>query len=397
VSADPGPLSPRHWLRHRQVRPGERWIYSAGFNVRPDLAATERVDTELADIRRILDAGGRLAILSHQGGSAGDGAALELDFVARYLSTRLGRPVGYVPENASWSAVRRARELRAGEAVLFGNTRKHRGEQRDDPELARRFAQLGDVVAVGGFSKAHRSHASNVGLLRHLPGYLADSVLTQLALLAPWAVPDDRCSMAVLGGLKPEKTVVGLDVLSGRYDVVVPGGAVLNTVLRALGHDIGASAVGDAPEKCLRVAKAVLARRNRAEIHIPDEVVVTRAPGERAVVRVADGVPAGWSIADFVPNQWLRERFAELAGGRALIAGTPSRYLDGFRSTADELLRVFAAADVDALLLGGDTVAELPWPGPTSTGGGAALHYLAHGTCPVIEAVRAAPARGCSR
>ncbi|GAA1329959.1 phosphoglycerate kinase [Saccharothrix algeriensis] len=372
-------------LRDKEIRPGDRWVYSAGFNVAPDLRDTVRIDAELPDLERILHAGGRVAILSHQG-SHGD--ADELDHVAAYLTDRLGSAVGYVRDNDTAGAARLARALRPGTATLFGNTRRHAGEQRNDPELARRFAALGDAVAVGGFSKAHRAHASNAGILRFLPGYVTDSVLREVALLEPWAGVSDRFSVAVLGGVKREKTVIGLDAVSRAYDVVVPGGVVLNSLLRALGHDVGASDLGDDPDGCLRVARAVLGRANRARIHIPRHVVVTRGGAARTVA--VEQIPPGWSIADLVPLPWLRDALTRLVGdgGRAFIAGTPCRYAAGFRDSAEQLLAAFAAPGVDALLMGGDTIAELPWEGRVSTGGGAALHFLAHGTCPVLDAVR---------
>jgi len=385
-------------LRHKDIRPGERWIFSAGFNVTPDLRSTARIDTELHDLRRMLEAGASVAILSHQG-SLRDGTAGDLGFVADYLSSRLGRPVAYLPENDSPRAVAFARALAPGSAALFGNTRAHPGEPRNDPALARRFAALGDAVAAGGFSKAHRAHASNVGILGHRPGYLTDSVLAQLELLGPWAGASERFSVAAVGGLKREKTVVGLDAFTGTYDVVVPGGAVLTTLLRALGHDVGSSDLGEDPDGTLRVAETVLGRRNRARLHLPDEVVVARRDGDgftgRTVVPVWAGVRPGWSIVDFVPLPWLEDSLGRLAaaGGRALLAGTPCLYREGFRGAADTLLAAFGAPGVDALLLGGDTVAELPWAGRSSTGGGAALHFLAHGSCPVLDAVRAGQAR----
>jgi phosphoglycerate kinase len=379
-------------LRDRAIRPGERWIYSAGFNVRPDLRDTGRLDSELSDLRRILDGGGRLAVLSHHGSHA-DGTAGSLAFAADYLAERLGVPVDYVPDNTSTAAVRRSHALRPGAAAVFGNTRQHAGEERGDPDLARQFAELGDVVAVGGFAKAHRAHASNVGILRHLPGYLADSVAAELELLAPWAGSSPRYSLAVLGGVKREKTVVGLPEFAAVYDVVVPGGAVLHHLLRALGHEIGSSALGADPAGCLAVARDVLARPRRARIHIPDHVVVARADGgDPMAIPVAGGVPDGWAIVDFVPQPWLHDCLNRLArGGRAFIAGTPCRYAEGHTGSADTLLRALAGPHIEALLLGGDTVAELPWHGPASTGGGSALHYLAHGTCPVLDAVSTSP------
>ncbi|MET1073268.1 MAG: phosphoglycerate kinase, partial [Umezawaea sp.] len=195
-------------LRDARLRRGQRWIYSAGFNVTPSQRRSDRLDTELADLGLLLRAGCRVALLSHQGEH---GSALDLDFVADHLRARLAVPVAYHPANTGPDAARRARGIGPGELVVFGNTRHHAGETSGDPALAAEFAGLGDLVAAGGFSKAHRAHASNVGILAFRPGFLADSVVREVELLAPWAgVRDDRVSVAVLGGSKPEKTLTGL-------------------------------------------------------------------------------------------------------------------------------------------------------------------------------------------
>lgn len=382
------PSSDLPLLRHVPIQPGARWIYSAGFNVSPDLRSTERIDGELADITRILSAGGRLAILSHQGDYVA-GTARPLDFVATYLTTVLGTDVTYVPTNATEEAAARAWDLAPGTAAVFGNTRHHPGEQRNDPDLALRFAALGDQVAIGGFSKAHRAHASNVGIVQHRSAYLTDAVTSELDLLAPWSGESSQFSVAVLGGLKHEKTTVGLTAASAIYDVVVPGGAVLVSLLRALEYQVGTSARGDDPDRTRDTAYAVLQRGSRARIHLPDEVVVSvgGGPGQRVPV---DRIPADAAIVDAVLQPWVLESLARLrrTGGRAFLAGPPGLYAGGHRLSTDLLLASMRAPGVDALLLGGDTIAELPWSGPVSVGGGAALHQLAHGTTPVVEAIR---------
>jgi phosphoglycerate kinase len=384
-------------LRGRRIERGERWVYSAGFNVDPELRDTTRIDTELDDIERIAEAGGRVAILSHQGSHA-DGSAGHLAHVAAYLGRRLRRPVAYCPDNASAAAAERSVAMRDGEVVLFANTRLHEGEERADPDLARRFAELGDCVAVGGFSKAHRSHASNVGILEFRRGYAASSLSSEIARLAPWAEPrTDRRSVAVVGGLKREKVEVGLASFMQRYDLVIPGGAVLNAVLRARGHAIGASELGECDGATLR---SVRTRPARAELHVPSRVVVARPRpgggyGEAQTVAVADGVPRDHAIVDFELEPWVRDRLRDLAAarGRAVLVGTPTLYRAGFRSASDRLLRALGAPGVESILMGGDTLADLPWSGNRSTGGGSALHYIARGSLPVVDALRAQRAR----
>ncbi|KUJ68991.1 hypothetical protein ACZ90_14130 [Streptomyces albus subsp. albus] len=373
-------------LREHPTAPGERWVYSAGFNVGPALADTGRIDTEVDDLRELAAAGARVALLSHQG-SAKDGTARHLDYLAGYLGRSLGREVRYLPECSSPQAHRWAAELRDGEIALFGNVRLHAGEERGERELAAALARLGDRVAVGGFSKAHRRHASNVGILDFLPGYAASSLLRETELLRPWAADGETAgSVAVLGGVKAEKTVVGLESLTRGYDVVIPGGVVLNTILAVSGYPVGASELGTRPERCAAVARTVLGRRNRARIHLPRTVLIAGPDGATRTIRVEAGVPDGWAIVDFDLAPWAVDAVRE--AGRVLVAGTPGRHAEGNHRAAAAVLGARGPGDPRTLLLGGDTVAELPWTGPRSTGGGSALHYLADGTCAVIEALK---------
>ncbi|MFF7591310.1 phosphoglycerate kinase [Kitasatospora purpeofusca] len=373
--------------------PGERWIYSAGFNAGPALADTGRIDVELADLARLSDAGARTALLSHQG-SAKDGSARHLDYLADYLSRRLGRPVRYLPENSTARARARARELDPGEIALFGNTRLDPGEERGDPGLARALAGLGDRVAIGGFSKAHRRHASNTGLLDHLPGWAAAGLVGEARALDPWAAgagDGDGPSVAVLGGVKPEKTLIGLRGLTRTHHLVIPGGVVLNTLLAVTGHRIGRSELGSDPEGCARAAREVLARTGGAGIHLPRVVVAAGPDGTVRHLPLDRGVPDDHAIVDFEVQPGAIELLRR--AGRVLVAGTPGRHAEGNRHAAAAVLAARAHAPGGTLLLGGDTVAELPWDGPRSTGGGSALQYLVEGTCAVFEALAANAAR----
>lgn len=366
------------------VTRGEKWIFSAGFNVRADLGSVERVDAELADLRSLASAGARVAIVSHQGSYA-DRTAEPLDHIAAYLSEKLSTPVDYFPDCVGTNAENRARAMRDGELVLFGNTRLHAGEQRCDPAFARRLAALGDRVAIGGFSKAHRAHASNVGVLAFRPGFATRSLLSECELLAPWSgTAPHRSSIAVLGGQKPEKSTLGLAHLRHHYDVIIPGGAVLANLLYAAGYGIGSTSLGAKPDESLRAARAALAGPNRAEIHLPAEVfVISRRGGPSYPRELAMGIEDDEVIVDFSVEPWALERCRNAR--RALIAGPPSWCTRDERRATDALC---AALPVSTTLrLGGDTASELPWSSPVSTGGGSALEFLALGRCAVVRAL----------
>jgi phosphoglycerate kinase len=385
---------PPRRLKQQPVTSGQRWIFSAGFNVADPAADTSRIDIELSDLARLANCGARVAILSHQGSYA-DGTARHLEEIACYLSRRLARPVGYHPDNASSTAAAASHGLRPGEMMLFGNTRHHAGEETGDPALARQFAQLGDYVALGGFSKAHRQHASNTGILEYLPGWAADSLTREIDKLAPWAGSrPDLPSAAIIGGVKPEKTLLGLTCFSRIYDLVVPGGAVLNHTLAHLGYAIGSSTLGVKPSECARATARAVGEAT-ARIHIPSRVVIARPDGrnhaERREIAIADGVPPEFAIVDFLPEPWLLEEFRGLqtSGGRVVVAGTPNLHSQGFIAASRPVLDLIRAPRMQSILLGGDTVAELPWGGVTSTGGGSALYYLKDADLPILRALEA--------
>ncbi|WP_422646846.1 phosphoglycerate kinase [Actinoalloteichus caeruleus] len=400
ASAIPPGLAGVRLLADEPLAAGQRWIFSAGFNVADGPGGLGRVDTELADLARLSGAGARVALLTHQGRHA-DGSARHLGDLATYLGGRLGCPVRYLPWSTGPEARAAVAALRDGEIALFGNTRLHAGEERNDPDLAVEFAALGERVAMGGFSKAHRRHASTTGLLGLLPGWAADSLVRELTLLGPWAGRDPtRFSVAVVGGRKQEKVEVGLRRLGSAYDLVIPGGAVLNCLLAARGHPVAESVLGDSPARAVEVAAEVLAAAAPDALHLPEEVAVARPDGSGGYGearwlrldprRPDDGVPPGYAVVDFTVLPWALAALDRLVGGggRAVVAGPPSAYRAGHRRASDQVLTRLAGARDDVVLLGGDTVAELPWSGPTSTGGGSALRYLAEGGCAVLDALR---------
>jgi phosphoglycerate kinase len=197
----------------------------------------------------------------------------------------------------------------------------------------------------------------------------------------------------VVGGVKPEKTTHGLPAFARDYDTVVPGGVVLNHVLRVLGHDIGDSSLGPRPERCIAMTEQVL-RQSHARMHVPERVIVAKRDGAKfrdvTEIPIETGVGAGRMIVDFRPRAWLLAELAELRthGGRMVVAGTPNLHAEGFRAASEPILRTLSSPSVRGLLLGGDTVAELPFAGPKSTGGGSALYFLHCGDLPVLQALR---------
>ena len=378
-------------LKDRTVKPGEAYILAAGFDVKLDLKDTERIDQEIPDIKQISDSGGVVAILSHKGRLAYNDAT-HLDFVADYLSERLGKHVGYFPSNNTREAQEHAKGLEPGSVALFGNTRFHQGETKNDPVLAEQFSMLGEFVVIGGFCKAHRKHASNYGILEHKPGFLAESCINQMTLLEPWEGRKPQHSVAVLGGIKKEK-IQALGGFAEIYDFLIPGGITLNTILKVRGVEIGDSLIEDEGRTFEPEVEEIL-KHYAHKIYLPKVLRVAKKTdngfGVSFLVPMADGVPQGFAIVDFELGDYALSELerAVRERGRILLAGTPGVYKQGFTTATNQVLEYLEDSRVDSLVLGGDTVNEVPFSGTSSIGGGSALEYLCTGDLAICEGLK---------
>jgi len=377
-------------LAERSIKRGENWVYSAGFNVKPDLKNTERIDEELEDLRYLTKHGARVALLSHQG-SYKKGNAQHLDFVAPYLQEKLNTSVKYFPSNNEVEVLDFLETLREGEVGIIANTRFQKGEEENSGDLARTFSKFGEYVAVGGFCKAHRKHASNVGILNFLPGFLTSGALKQMRALRPWAGKKPEIySVAALGGVKKEKITIGLVGFANNYDYIIPGGIVLNSLLKVLGHEVGGSIIEDGGKSYLDCIESVL-KSSSSKIYIPSMVTIAEPAdlGYRNTERISisAGAPKTHMIVDFDVDSDLQNVLDNLKerGGRMILAGTPTLFADGFTEGTSPLIQAMSDGSVKSIILGGDSVAEIPFTGTTSSGGGAALEFLCRGTTETVE------------
>ncbi len=368
-------------LSKDKVEKGSRWIYSADFNVTQPLRHNQRVDREVDDIKTISEAGGIVLILPHQGRY---GKTKSLQFVADHLGAK------YFDGNVGKEAVDFASSLKAGQIAIMGNTRYNEGEEQNSVELAKEFTKLGEQVVIGGFGKAHRVNASNHEILNHLPGYIAQNHLDEMLMLEPWTGRKD-CSIAVLGGIKKEKITVGLAGFGKLYTDIIPGGIVVNNILKLIHGEVGSSILedgGSLEEKCRKALQ-----QSTAIIHIPDEVLVAEATetGYKNFGLVdlrKKKIQKNQMIVSYIVPDSAKRALDRCVykNGRMLIAGTPDLYNWGMGLATNEVVQ--RLRNCNGLVLGGDTAQELDYDGTVSTGGGSALHYLVNGSTPIYEKLK---------
>lgn len=378
---------------------GKRVLVRVDFNVplrehgSQDLVVSDdtRIRAALPTIKTILQRGGRAILMSHLGRPKGrPDTRFSLVPVASHLERMLGENVQFLPKIGDLAAG--ATENRV---VLLENTRFSPGEKSNDPEFAARLARLGDVFVNDAFGTAHRAHASNAGITRHLTqaaaGYLLEREITILghALAAPEAP-----FVAVLGGAKVSDKMGVITNLLDKVDALLIGGAMSYTFLKATGSPVGASLV---ETDRLGEANGML-RTSKGKLQLPEDHIVADAFDNNARTKTASSaIPEGWMGLDIGPA--TRAAYGRIIrGARTVVWNGPMGVFEmpafaaGTQAMAEALVATTNAGGL-TIVGGGDSVAAVKQGGyadavtHVSTGGGAMLAFLEGRELPGLAAL----------
>jgi phosphoglycerate kinase len=357
-----------------------------------------RIQASLPTLEYLIERDARPVLLSHLGRPGGSpDPSCSLEPVAEALAAASGREVRFIRGPAdSAAALEASHELRPGEILLLENTRFLRGETSNDKDLSRRLARLGELFVNDAFGTAHRAHASTVGVPTRLKPAVAGLLIElELAALDRLRGEIERPFVVALGGAKIGDKIQLLEEFLGRADRILVGGAMANTFLRARGEAMGASLVEDG---ALATARAILDRAG-PRIELPVDLVVSadREAGEDAHVVASSEVPPGTAALDIGPETRERFRRAVLQARTFFWNGPMGLFeIEPFAAGTKALARAAAEATAGGAFTvvgGGDSASAIREAGladavsHVSTGGGAALEYLAHGSLPGIEAL----------
>lgn len=297
----------------------------------------------------------------------------------------VGRPEGRVVEELRVAPVAaRLKELTSIPFTMLENTRFDPCEEANDPELAKEYAAKGDIFVNDAFADSHRAYASTVAVAKLLPSYAGLLMQKEIESLASALTPPQG-SVAVVGGAKFETKLPLIQKLLEAYGEVLLGGALGNDVIKARGLPFGASLISAEP---VPVAVATNER-----LHAPFDAIVQGAPGAERMTLVSD-IRAEERVVDIGPATAESWAHKVAAAPFVLWNGPLGMYEDGFVDGTDALARALKQCGARAVVGGGDTVAALkkvdfdPAKVFVSTGGGAMLEYLTHGTLPGLDALR---------
>lgn len=237
-------------------------------------------------IKSLLERNAKLVLFSHLGKVKTDEDKLtkSLAPVAVRLGELLGKSVKFVAQTRGEELEQAIKAMANGDVLMFENTRFEKGETKDDEELGKYWASLGELFVNDAFGTAHRAHASNVGIARHLPtvsGFLMGKEIENLS-----SVVDDpqRPFVAILGGAKVSDKIAVIENLLTKADKLLIGGAMAFTFLKAMGQNIGNSLL---ESDRLELAKELLDKAD-GKIVLPVDVVAAKEFKEDAEFRTCD-------------------------------------------------------------------------------------------------------------
>jgi phosphoglycerate kinase len=380
---------------------GRRVLVRVDFNVPllPDGSVGDdtRLRASLPTIRYLLEHGAAVMLMSHLGRpKGGPDPKLSLAPVAARLAELLGQPVQFAPDCVGPETAALARALQPGQVLLLENLRFHAEEERNDPAFAQQLAGLADLYVNDAFGAAHRAHASTAAIARLLPSAAGLLMQREIEVLSGLLEAPKKPFGAIIGGAKISSKIGVLEQLLARIDLLVLGGAMANTFLKAQGYAVGASLVEDDQ---LAVARQTLqtAAQRAVQVILPVDVVIADRFAADAALQVvaADEILPGWTVLDVGPQtvELIRQAVTRCA---TVLWNGPLGMFEFPAFAGGTLAVAHMLADnpgIVSVVGGGESVAAVEQAGladritHVSTGGGASLELLEGKTLPGVAAL----------
>ena len=388
-------------VRDVDVR-GQTVLVRVDFNVPFKPGTTEisddgRIRASLPTLRYLLERDCKLIVCSHLGRPSGQVVeSLRMAPVSRRLAELLGVPVRQCADVIGDEARAMASSLSSGEVMMLENTRFHPGEEANDAQFAQELASPASLYVNDAFGAAHRAHASTEGVARLLPSVSGLLMERELRFLGSVLDCPRRPFAAILGGSKVSDKIGVLDNLIDKVDLLLIGGGMAATFLKAQGHDVGESIVED---DRVAFAKQLIERSKSsgAKLLLPHDVVVAYEFAEDAdalTVRV-DTIPSGCMVMDIGPNT-VKAYADAIRDCKTVMWNGPQGVFEwqAFSHGTRAIAEALASLDDATTVIGGGSTAEAVAKlglsnrmSHVSSGGGASLEFMEGRELPGVAAL----------
>ena len=353
----------------------------------------KRIKAALPTIQYVLEQGASLMLMSHLGRpKGGSDPEFSLRAASETLATLLNHPVQMAPDCVGAEVEALAKALKPGDVLMLENTRFHKGEEKNDLELAKQMASLGEVYVNDAFGSAHRAHSSTEGIARFLPAVSGFLMEQELEYLGKAVANPEHPYIAILGGAKISDKILVVETLASKCDKLIIGGGMANTFLTAKGLNMQDSLV---EAESIEIAKTLLAKLGDKLLLPVDAVIADKFDAEANTQIVdVDKIPAGWRMLDVGPKT-IEAYKAVISSAKLVVWNGPVGVFEmpKFAEGTVALARMLAESKAITVIGGGDSASAVKKAGVAkqmthvSTGGGASLEFLEGKELPGVAAL----------
>lgn len=378
---------------------GKRVFVRVDFNVpmeEGNITDDTRIRAAIPTIQALVDQGAKVILASHLGRPKGEvNEDMRLTAAGERLAQLMNKDVNKLDESIGEAVEAAIANMNDGDIVLLENVRFHKGEEKNDEQLAKAFANLADVYVNDAFGAAHRAHASTEGIAKHIPAVSGFLMQKELDVLGKALSAPEKPFTAIIGGSKVKDKIGVIENLLNKVDHLLIGGGLSFTFIKAMGYEIGNSLL---EEDKIDLAKSFIekAKEKGVELHLPIDAVVASEFSKDAETKVVniDAIPAGWMGLDIGPKTVAKYEEV-IKSSKLIIWNGPmgvfemEKFANGTRSVAEAM----AQTDGYTIIGGGDSAAAVEKfevadkMDHISTGGGASLELMEGKELPGIVAL----------
>lgn len=378
---------------------GKRVFVRVDFNVPMEdgkVADDTRIRAAIPTIEQLISKGAKVILASHLGRPKGEvKEEMRLTAVGERLSELINKPVKKLDESVGAIVESTVNKMNNGDIVLLENVRFHKGEEKNDEELAKNFARLADIYVNDAFGTAHRAHASTEGIAKFIPAVSGLLMEKELEVLGKALSNPERPFTAIIGGAKVKDKIGVIENLLDKVDNLIIGGGLSFTFVKAQGYEIGKSLL---EEDKIELARRFIekAKEKGVNLYMPVDAVVAKefSPDAEAEVVDIDQIPEDRMGLDIGPK--TAEKYAEVIKDSKLIIwnGPMGVFeMDKFAEGTKKVAEAMAETKGYTIIGGGDSAAAVEKFGVAnkmdhiSTGGGASLELMEGRNLPGIVAL----------
>ena len=382
---------------------GKKVLIRADFNVPVKdnvIQSDKRIKTLIPTIKKVVNEGGKVILFSHFGRikTEADKAKNDLKIVAALLSKLINQEVKFINQTRGKLLEKAIEDMQEKEIIMVQNTRyedlNNNAESKNNQELAKYWASLGDIFINDAFGTSHRNHASNVGIAKNVStsavGYL---VQKELKMLSKALKNPARPFIAIIGGAKVSDKILVIEKLLQKADKIIIAGGMGYTFQKARGYEVGSSTVEN---DYINFAKKML-KKAKGKIILPVDHAISRSFADNKR-KVTDGIniPKGFMGLD-IGKKSIKMYQETLKGVKTVVWNGPvgvaefDNFKDGTLAIAKAIIK---QKDVFSIIGGGDSasiIIDLGFENKfthISTGGGASLEFMEGKKLPGIEVIQ---------